>query len=140
MNHDLDSLRIFFQAAPFMVDLGIEPVSVEQGKIVTGMALQPRHFQHTGHVHAGVCSAMADHSMGAAAQTMVPPRHWVMTAELKTSHLRAAKGERLECRASVIKPGRNIVFTEAEVWCVAGHERHLVVKASATMAVTIDRG
>ncbi len=133
---DLPTLRSFFQAAPYMVELGIEPTVAEPGKIVTTMILQPRHHQHTGHVHAGVCSAMADHSMGAAAQTLVPAGQWIMTAELKTSHLRAAQGEHLECRASVIKPGRSLVFTEAEVWCVTGAERNLVVKASATMAVT----
>ena len=33
-------------------------------------------------------ATMADHSMGAAAQTMAPDGHWVVTAELKTSVLR----------------------------------------------------
>lgn len=135
MKVDLDTLRGFFRSSPFMVDLGVEPVSVSEGRVHTELPLATRHLQHTGQVHAGVASAMADHSMGAAAQTMAPVGHWVLTAELKTSHLRAAKGERLVCEARVLKPGLTVSFTEAEVFVVSGDKRTLVVKASATMAL-----
>ena len=72
----------------------------------------------------------------AAAQTLAPAGHWILTAELKTSLLRPARCERLVCEAHVLKPGRQITFTEAHVWAVSGDERTLVMKASATMAVT----
>lgn len=133
---DLETLRGFFRSSPFMVDLGVEPVAVEPGRVSTVLSLQPRHRQHTGVVHAGVIAALADHSMGAAAQTQAADGFWVLTAEFKTSLLRGASGERLECQAWVLKPGRQVSFTEAEVYAVAGSERRLVAKASATMAVT----
>lgn len=133
---DLETLRRIFHEAPFMRDLGVEPVAAEHGRMTTTLALQPRHLQHTGVVHAGVMAAMADHTMGAAAQTCAPAGHWVLTAELKTSLLRAARGERLVCQAQVLKPGRMLTFTEAEVYIESGGERTLVMKASATMAVT----
>ncbi|MFS9669361.1 PaaI family thioesterase, partial [Klebsiella pneumoniae] len=57
-------------------------------------------------------------------------------AEFKTSLLRGASGERLECEAWVVKPGRQVSFTEAEVYAVAGGERRLVAKAIGTMAIT----
>jgi uncharacterized protein (TIGR00369 family) len=140
MAADLESLRSFFRAAPFMVELGIEPTACDKGTVTSRMVLQPRHYQHTGHVHAGVSTALADHTMGASAQTLAPPGHWVMTAEVKSSLLRAARGDALECIATVVKAGRHVMFTEAEVWCVQGTERHLVAKATATMAVTTARG
>ena len=133
---DLDTLRGFFAASPFMVDLGVAPTAVEPGRITTRMTLQPRHTQHTGQCHAGVMASIADHSMGAAAQTMAPEGHWILTAELKTSLLRAGRGEQLECEARVLKAGRMLSFTEAEVYAINGSERTLVMKASATMAVT----
>jgi uncharacterized protein (TIGR00369 family) len=137
MQVDLDTLQGFFRAAPFMVDLGVEAIGVEAGRITTELALQPRHLQHTDVVHAGVMAAMADHSMGAAAQTMAPEGHWILTAEFKTNLLRGARGDKLVCEAWVLKPGRQIMFTEAEVYAVAANgERQLVVKASGTMAVT----
>jgi uncharacterized protein (TIGR00369 family) len=131
----LDALRAFFASAPFMADLGIEPVSMEPGRVTTRMPLLPRHHQHTGVVHAGVIGAMADHTMGAAAQTMAPAGHWVLTAEYKVSLLRAARGQRLECSGVAVKPGRQVSFTEAEVFAIDGDARVLVAKASATMAV-----
>jgi uncharacterized protein (TIGR00369 family) len=135
MNADLDTLRDFFAMSPFMVDLGVEPVAVEKGRVTTVLTLAPRHLQHTGQAHAGVSAALADHTMGAAAQTCAAPGFWVVTAELKTSLLRAAQGERLVCEARVIKPGRQISFTEAEVFAERAGQRTLVATASATMAV-----
>ena len=125
----------FFAASPFMVDLGVEPVSVAEGVVCTVLPLANRHLQHTGQAHAGVMASLADHSMGAAAQTMAPDGHWILTAELKTSLLRPGRGERLECEAKVIKAGRMLSFTEAEVYAISGDQRVLVMKASATMAV-----
>lgn len=136
MTTELDTLRGFFRAAPFMVDLGVEPIAVEPGRVTTELLLAPRHLQHTGVVHAGVLAALADHTMGAAAQTMASAGHWVLTAEFKTNLLRGAMGETLVCEAWVLKPGRQIMFTEAEVYAVSSGERRLVVKASGTMAVT----
>jgi uncharacterized protein (TIGR00369 family) len=133
---DLETARRFFGAAPFMVDLGVEPIAVAEGRITTQLPIAPRHLQHTGQVHAGVMAALADHSMGAAAQTMAPEGLWVLTAELKTSLLRAGRGARLVCDAHVLKPGRSVSFTEAEVYAEdAEGRRTLVMKASATMAL-----
>lgn len=136
MTADLDTLRAFFRAAPFMVELGIAPVAVGPGHCTTAMAIDPaRHHQHTGQVHAGVSTTLADHTMGAAAQTLLPPGQLALTAELKASLLRAGRGERLVCEARVLKPGRRLVFVEAEVHAEQGGERRLVLKASATMAI-----
>lgn len=136
MKVDLEIARSIFAAAPFMVELGVVPIAVGEGAVSTELRVEKRHMQHTGVVHAGVMATMADHSMGAAAQTVAPEGHWILTAELKTSLLRPARCERLVCEAQVLKPGRLITFTEANVWAVAGNERTLVMKASATMAVT----
>ncbi|MBE0550633.1 MAG: PaaI family thioesterase [Rubrivivax sp.] len=135
MTPDLDTVREFFRLSPFMVDLGVEPTAVSAGRITTQLPLRQRHMQHTGQAHAGVMTALADHSMGAAAQTLAPEGHWVLTAELKTSALRPGRGERLVCEAHVLKAGRRISFTEAEVYAEQGGQRTLVMKASATMAI-----
>ena len=52
-----------------------------------------------------------------------------------TALLRAAKGERLVCEAWVIKSGRTLAFTEAEVFVEHEGRRTLVMKASATMSM-----
>jgi uncharacterized protein (TIGR00369 family) len=132
---DLTTLKRFFAMSPFMNDLGVEPVAVGEGTVSTVLTIAQRMQQHTGQVHAGVMAAMADHTMGAAAQTQATEGHWAITAEFKTAQLRPAKGERLVCEAVVIKAGRSLSFTEAEVYAEAGGQRTLVMKASATMAL-----
>jgi uncharacterized protein (TIGR00369 family) len=136
----LDDLRRFFAASPFMVDLGVQPVALEPGRLTTEMVIRDKHHQHTGQVHAGVMASLADHTMGAAAQAMAPAGFWILTAELKTSLLRAGKGERLVCVATVLKPGRRLSFTEAEVFAETAGQRVLVMKASATMALVEKQG
>ena len=138
MTMDLDSARALFARAPFIADLGIEPLAVAEGRIESGLQLAPRHYQHTGQVHAGVMVTLADHSMGIAAQTLAGDAV-IITAELSTRLLRAARGTRLSCEARVLKRGRNISFTEADVYCEADGQRVHVMRASATMALTRPR-
>ena len=132
---DLDTVRSFFASAPFMVDLGIEPTAVSEGRCETEMVLLPRHLQHTGQCHAGVVTSLADHTAGAAAQTLVRGDGVAITAELKISLLRPAQGDKLVCRGVVIKPGRMLIFAESEVFAITGDRRALVAKLSATLAV-----
>lgn len=131
---DLATLKQVFRRAPFVAELGMELESLGDGECVTLLRVEPRHLQQNGVVHAGVQATMVHHTAGAAASTVAPPGSTVMTAELKISLLRAARGQLLRCRARVLKPGRQLVFVEAEVWCV-GAEEQLVSKASTTMSV-----
>ena len=55
----------------------------------------------------------------------------VLTAELKMSFLRAAWGNELIAKGTVIKAGRNIHFCECEIYC----DDKLVSKSSGTFCV-----
>ncbi len=136
---DLEAARSFFSSAPFMVELGVAPTAVSEGRCETEMVLLARHLQHTGQCHAGVVTALADHTAGAAAQTLVKGGGVAITAELKISLLRPAQGDRLVCIGVVIKPGRTLIFAESEVFAVSGEQRTLVAKLSATLAVVIPK-
>ena len=120
-------------------DLGVVPTAVSEGRCETEMALHPRHLQHTGQAHAGVLTALADHTAGAAAQTVVRGDGVAITAELKTSLLRPAVCDRLVCVGIVVKPGRTLIFAEAEVFAITGEQRVLVAKLSATLAVVASK-
>ncbi len=124
-----------FRAAPFVADIGMELESVNKGICVTRLPVSQRHLQQNGFVHAGVQFTMADHTSGAAASSLVATGCYVVTAEIKVSYLKAAKGELLICKAKVLKPGRNLFFVEAEVFCRSADGEDLVAKASTTMAV-----
>ncbi|HMN77140.1 MAG TPA: PaaI family thioesterase [Burkholderiaceae bacterium] len=131
----LDDVRAFFRRAPFIADLGVDVEAIGAGECTTRLAVGPRLLQHSGQVHAGVLTTLADHTAGAAAQTLAPEGSFVVTVELKISLLRPARGERLRCSARVLKPGKQLSFVEAEVYCADGDAEHLVAKVSATMAM-----
>lgn len=122
-----------FSRAAFVRELGIRLVDAGPGWVETELALEARHLQQDGVVHAGVQATLADHSAGAAAGTLAPAGFSTLSVELKLQLLRPASGERLRCRAEVLRPGRSIVATEAQVWAVAAGQEKLVSKLSATM-------
>ena len=132
---DRDALEHFFTAAPFIRELGLVLESVTPGECRSRLQITERHLQQDGFVHAGVQGAMADHTAGAAAASLLRPGQRILGAEYKISLLRAARGESMYCVARVIKAGRTLTVAEAENWCVAGGEEKLVSKALVTLAV-----
>jgi uncharacterized protein (TIGR00369 family) len=124
-----------FRNAPFVAHLGIELEALGPGWCEARLDVQPWHMQQTGVVHAGVVATLADHCAGAAATTQLAPGEFVVTAEYKINLLRGARGERLHCRAEVLKPGQTLAVVEAHVFAERAGQRELVAKLNATMAV-----
>lgn len=124
-----------FQDAPFVAKLGIELLDLGEGWCEAGLKLEDWHLQQNGLAHAGVLATLADHCAGAAATTRLRDGESVVTAEFKINLLRPAQGERLHCRAEVLKPGRALMVVEAEVFALTRDARQLVAKLNATMAV-----
>ena len=130
-----DALERGFRDAPFMAHLGVSLDGLGAGWCEASLAVQSWQTQQTGVVHAGVVAALADHCAGAAATTHLQAGQFVVTVEFKVNLLRGAKGERLACRAVVLKPGQRFSVVESEVWAELAGKRSLVAKLNATMAV-----
>ena len=113
--------------------LGVVPVSLKPGIFVTRLKLENHHSQKTGFAHAGVIATIADHSAGYACYSLVAENQHVLTIEYKINFLKPAIGDLLECRARVLKPGKQILFTEAEVYVINDNVETLVAKAMHTM-------
>ena len=124
-----------FRDAPFMAHLGVQLEDIGRGWCEASLDLQAWHLQQTGVAHAGVVAALADHCAGAAASTELEPGQFVVTAEYKINLLRGARGERLFCRAEVLKRGQSLTVAEAEVFAESGGQRTLVAKLMATLSV-----
>ena len=79
--------------------------------------------QQHGFVHGGVVGTIADSAAGYAAMTVVPANASVLTVEYKMNLMAPADGERLIARGEVVRPGRTLIVTRAEVFAVkAGRE------------------
>ena len=116
---------------PYVNYLEIDFQEIEEGRVVARMPLKPEQRQYSGVIHGGILAAFADTVAGFAAYTMTPSDRDVLTAELKTSFLRAAWGNEWIGVGTVVKPGRNLQFAECEIFC----DGKLVSKASGTFCV-----
>lgn len=126
-----ERLRERAEINPYVKYLGVELLSIEEGRVEARMPLTDEQKQYSGVSHGGVLAALADTIAGFAAYTMTPLDKDVLTAEMKISFLRAAWGKELIAKGYVIKPGRNVHFSECEIFC----DDKQVAKASGTFCV-----
>ncbi len=126
--------RIFSRAG-FVRDLGIRLKDAGPGWCESVLEVEPRHTQQDGYVHAGVQATIADHTAGGAAGTLAAETDLVLSVEFKINFLRPALGERLVCRASVLRQGKTLQVAESEVFAERDGNRKLVAKAMVTLAL-----
>lgn len=72
-------------------------------------------LQQVGFVHGGVVGMIADSAAGYAALTHAPDGAEVLTVEYKINMMAPAQGSRLQARGRVIRAGRTLIVTSAEV-------------------------
>lgn len=133
-------VEAIFRNSAFVTGLGIRLADMGPGWCESDLAVEGRHLQQDGFVHAGVQATIADHTAGGAAGTLAGPGEMVLTVEFKINLLRPAVGERIRCRAKVLKPGRTIVVAESEVFACRDGEEKLTAKATVTLALVPSGG
>lgn len=134
-----ETVRKLFAEAGFIADLGIQLEAVGPGYCESSLVVKPKHLQHHSFIHATVQAAMADHTAGGAATTLIRENEAVLTVEYKINLLRPAVGERLYCKSTVLKPGKTLSIVESEVYAGSPAAGKLVSKATLTMAIIADR-
>lgn len=130
-----DHVRGIFDRAPFIGDLGVTLSDLGPGWCESILAVAPKHLQQDGYIHAGVQATVADHTAGGAAGTLARPDDLVLSVEFKINLLRPALGDRLRCRATVLRQGKTITVAESEVFARKDGEEKLVSKATVTLAL-----
>ena len=122
--------------APFIADLGITLVRFGPDWLETELAIVPRLRQQHGYVHAGVITTLADHTAGGAASTQIGLEQSVLTADFTVHLLRPASGGLLRCRGEVVKGGKRLIVTQADVWDGDSHcARYLGTMAIVNQAL-----
>jgi uncharacterized protein (TIGR00369 family) len=115
--------------------VGAEVVSIEPGVVVMALDRRPEVLQQNGLFHGGVLAYLVDNATTAAAGTMIDrATRSVITAEYKINLVAPSRGDRLTCRAEVVKPGRSLTVVEAKVYCRIDGAEKLVAVALATIA------
>ncbi|MCX7770997.1 MAG: PaaI family thioesterase [Proteobacteria bacterium] len=130
-----EKVLALFEDANFIKGIGIQPVRVKEGALKTKLNITSFHLQQHQFIHAGVISAIADHSAGAVATTLIDDDEEVLTVEFKINFLRPATGNTLFCDSKVIRGGRTIIVAESEVYSKESGKGKLFAKALVTLAV-----
>jgi uncharacterized protein (TIGR00369 family) len=129
------AIKSTLEAQGFTRLVGAEVVSVEPGVVVMALDRRPEVLQQNGLFHGGVIAYLVDNATTAAAATVIDrAKRTVITAEYKVNLVSPSLGDRLTCRAEVIKPGRSLTVVEAKVFCRTDGEEKLVAVALATIA------
>lgn len=131
-----DRIRAALNAQGLFRHLGAEVGAIGRGTLEMILPFRPEVAQQHGFFHGGAIGFLVDNATTAAAGTVIRPGEAVLTAEYKLNVLAPGVGERLACRATVIKAGRMLIPVEAKVFArhAAGGEK-LIAVGLATIAV-----
>ena len=118
--------------------LGLALVESGEGYATVEMTPTEDMANHSGFVHGGMISTLADSAMGRSLRTIEPGVARAMSFDLKLSFINAAKiGETLRATGRVVHAGRRTMVAECRV---EGRGGRLIATASATFAVTREKG
>ncbi|MEZ5663528.1 MAG: PaaI family thioesterase [Burkholderiaceae bacterium] len=102
-----------------MQALGVRLLDVSEGRVTLALPYSDRVTQQQGGFHGGAMGALADIAGGYAALTVAPEGMEVTTVEYKINFLAAFQDGELQATGHVVKAGRRIIVTAAEVCHVA---------------------
>lgn len=100
----------------------------EPGRVTLSMPITPKVVQQYQVVHGGMVTVIADSASGLAGISLLPPEDGVLSIEFKINLLGPGRGERMIARGEVIKAGRTVIVSKADVYCVEnGVETHTAI-------------
>ena len=129
----LSRIQQSFAKQGLMNTLGARLQTVEPGFVEIVMTPSQAISQQHGFVHAGAVSAIADSAAGYAALSVMPAGSGVLTAEFKVNLLAPAAGDKIIARGRVVKAGRTLTLSQAEVFAVKDGAEKLIALLTATM-------
>ena len=127
-------IRNSFDQQGLMASLNARLDSIDAGRVVISAPILPKTSQQHGFAHAGLTFSLGDSAAGYSALTTMAEGAEVLTAEMKINLIAPADGLRLVATGEVIKPGRRLVVTRANVETeYADGRRKLVAVLQGTM-------
>jgi uncharacterized protein (TIGR00369 family) len=107
-----------FARQRIMALLGAALERIEPGECEIRLPFKDDLCQQHGLFHGGVIGTIADSAGGYAGFSLMPEDASVLTVEYKLNLLAPADGDCLIARGQVIRPGRTLVVTRADVGVV----------------------
>lgn len=110
---------------------GIRIESLEPGKAVCALDIEPHHHHPGGLAHGGVAYTLADTAMAWAVIGSAGFDSQPITIEQKMTYFEPAMEGEMRCEAVVLRQGRRIVLLEANVT----NGKKMVAKSTASFYI-----
>ena len=133
--HFADRVRASFERQNAMHLIQASLPVIEHGRTEIHLPHWAGIEQQYGFVHGGVVGMIADSAAGYAAMSMVSPNASVLTVEYKMNLVAPADGETLIARGKVVRPGKTLIITQAEVFAVKNGQETLCALMQQTIMV-----
>ncbi len=96
--------------------LGVEILSIEEGKMTSRLSIKPHHIAPNGFLHAATIIALADTTCGYASFAHLPEgAESLCTIELKSNYLGTVREGGIFCVATAMHLGKNTQVWDAKV-------------------------
>lgn len=120
-----------FIEQPFDTFLGFDYERLSSTKVKVTLPVKPLYVNSVGVVHGGVISCLADVAMSNTVEADDNNKQKVVTADLKVTFLKGARGAFLRAEAEMIKKGRTLSHADCFIY---DEENSLVAKATGIFA------
>ncbi|MCL7409718.1 PaaI family thioesterase [Marivivens donghaensis] len=129
-------IRDSFAKQSAMALIHAEIPVIEEGRAEIEIPHWDGVLQQHGYVHGGVVGMIADSAAGYAAMSVVPEGTSVLTVEYKINMVAPANGDKIVAKGSVLRAGRTLLLTKADVYAVKdGTETLCAVMQQTIMAM-----
>lgn len=128
-----------FNRQEIMKTLNASILTIQPGIVELEFPYQTSLTQQHGFIHAGIISTVLDSACGYAAFSLMPKETAVLTVEFKINLLSPAKGKLFKAVGKVKKSGRNISFTEGELFATLDGRQKLVATMTGSIMSVYDR-
>ena len=122
-----------FLNQPAMALIGATMPVIEAGYTEIHLPYKPEVTQQHGYIHGGVVGMIADSAAGYSAATLTSADTGVLTVEYKLNLLAPAEGNLLIAEGSVVRYGRTLIVTKAEVFAVKDGKKTLCALMQQTI-------
>ena len=130
-------VRSSFARQGIMNHIGAEIIEVGPGHCEIRLPYGEHVSQQHGFFHGGIVATIADSAAGYAGFSLMPTGGGVLTVEFKINLVAPADGELLVARGSVVRPGRTLTVSRAEVSVMKnGSSRVCAILQQTLMTIT----
>lgn len=129
----VQAVKRSFARQGFMKHMGVRLFRIGHGTTELRLSRRPALLQQHGYFHGGAIATIADVAGGYAAYSLMGDDDSVLTVEFKLNLIAPGDGKELRARGHVIRSGRTLTVTRADVFAVKDGREIMCATALQTL-------